>query len=798
MPNGKDGLYVTRNQQQQNDQIPGGWQVMEQEDVAHASDWNMVEKEESTYQTEYRKHMQMQDKLAAEKRYNKRGQEIEDGAEMLAVKRDMAAVTARLEEGIPEDISDFRAKLLDTTTLYDNLIESCKTYLKNHGGYSSDAKRRGKMVTEIRDRAIAERRCFANLGASDHIHKDREEGMILGNVLGNYAVLNKIIDVRHNKYEDYEDTGRYLAGLHTVYDNDNYAMELHRYTIGKQKNKLDKDLAHAHVASTLTKFLGVGELLGDTDLVSIRKSENERYFGIKYRGRVNIRDKTYREIVEESRGNKVDIVYSNEALRQMSIIQMLLALFGGNNIKAEDNIRMIGDEQETCYRVSHVYLDLMQGVSLFEDDIDGKSLEKKKGSLPAFDKLSIPLLDKEFSTAILAMRAEDIGILAGTLISSKERKAFESRLTHLQKLIKERIKQDEKLPSEEKTILSKEEWMSQNTSEKLQDKLWRGNPQFCPEILGRNKVLNNKSVVCHVEGAQNGADFAMKQYQEMYFAARSALLAKKNGMERYLALTDLLNNDTYNYNYVYKLKEEGIKESKAAAIRREMYGDVIRRLLDEFTSPELIKAHYTLRMEMAPKLKKLYDEMNSKVKEIPKELLREDSINAAISSKVENYKLGGMAEELAKEKATASIQKKVREQYIWACIKKENPEIFYDLYRFQAFQAPMHNALLNRQYNPAFRYTDENMVRENKKFQRNYDKIHGAGAFDSNSKYVVDSEVISLKQDFFIEEFSKDFELVEKRLGNTKAEALGVDINDVPENPVVQENQKPPLGFEEL
>ena len=54
-------------------------------------------------------------------------------------------------------------------------------------------------------------------------------------------------------------------------------------------------------------------------------------------------------------------------------------------------------------------------------------------------------------------------------------------------------------------------------------------------------------------------------------------------------------------------------------------------------------------MEMAPKLKKLYNEMNSKVKEIPKELLREDSIKAAISSKVDNYKLNGMAEELAKE-----------------------------------------------------------------------------------------------------------------------------------------------------
>ena len=397
------------------------------------------------------------------------------------------------------------------------------------------------------------------------------------------------------------------------------------------------------------------------------------------------------------------------------------------------------------------------------------------------------------------MRAEDLGVLAGTLISPKERKAFESRLEKLQKIIKERLKQDEKLPESEKTIISKEEWNSQKTSEKLQDKIWKGNPQFCSSMLGRNKVVEyidegehfNVNIVCHVQGATNGADSEMKLFNEMYYKLRSSILSKEKGMERYLALTNLLS-DIYviNYEVGEMLLKEDKRETKDAKSRRLIYENVIQRLVDEFVDSEAMKAHFNWRVELSKKLKEAYDEMDSRVKEIPREFLDNKKIEEEISRITQLTKGKYPTEEVAKEQVTEKIMKDVRKQYIWACIKKENPELIYENGKYSMWSTALGNGFKNRQLNSDFLNMYGYMDRESRKFENIFNKKNGAGAFNNLAKYAKEADDVTLNLEFISQEFTKDFLEKEKSIGRNYAKNLGVDIDNISVNPAVHENKQ--------
>ena len=149
MSNGKNGLYVTKNAPEQapmqepvQDQAQAqNNQFADWEKVDSSELWEQIDKKESSYQTEYRKHKDIQQILSDEKRRNSRGEEIEDSPLMQAVKRDMNAVSSRLEEEIPEDKEAFRQSLFSTAALYDKLIKSCQDYIDGHSPWSSVGKR---------------------------------------------------------------------------------------------------------------------------------------------------------------------------------------------------------------------------------------------------------------------------------------------------------------------------------------------------------------------------------------------------------------------------------------------------------------------------------------------------------------------------------------------------------------------------------------------------------------------------------------------------------------------------------
>ena len=254
-------------------------------------------------------------------------------------------------------------------------------------------------------------------------------------------------------------------------------------------------------------------------------------------------------------------------------------------------------------------------------------------------------------------------------------------------------------------------------------------------------------------------------------------------MERYLALTDLKSSADYCRTiYLLQKEEEGIEEPEEAKLRRLQYEDAVQRLLDEFTDVEVMKAQYAFKIELFQKLKTAYEEMNLRVKEIPKEVLQEDKISDAINRKAKFIKDGDMTEEAAIKKATESIQKQVREQYIWACICKENPELLFDLKRSSNFGNALFGSFRNRQYDPSLVDMYTFMSKATDKFEKDYDNKNGPKAFSKKSDYVQEVENITRELTFLSEDITKSIKLEEKRIGNNKAKKLGIDIDKVPEN----------------
>lgn len=649
-----------------------GWEFHENDDAFRESRFMSAE---------INAQMQLNEELQSNKRRGFFGKEKDDSETMQLIKKQMQDITVRLNEPMAEELSAFRAQIGDMAARYTSVIAVCDKYLGTFG------KRRKDLVSKVKKAAERGRICFSNAGASDRLFEQRDEASLLGNVLSNMELQYETIDTNFEITDQLEERCQNLDYIEK-------STEQGEYIVSKDRYRLDDELRRCQLTTVLSDFLGTG-LVRRTQLVKSKDQAGKTHYGIKRDRKFNdhidstendedLTPRQLREKYEKTGG--VKFIYSPEALRQLSVIQVMNALMGRTKFDPENDILLVNQNSEdvarqrgeakrpTIIHVTGVYMDTAFG-DAFHRGAFGSDIKRGKGGLEKFDMDSIPFLDKEFAGAVLAMQPGDMAFLSKNLITPGEERAFESRLKYVQEVLRNKLAEDEGRPARQKTVLERDEWEKAVTLKTLQTQLKSGEKA--------NGLQNLYKKVDRIEGITEGATDDEIYYDKVYNLFRDKLKRAATPAERYSILSDL------------NLGSQTVTDTKDnhQQIRKGAANQICLRLVEEFMDKETIEYGKKKEFEDVKALRRVFNEKALQIQEVPEEFINREKYNKRVDDTKKSILRNAAArhQNITQEEALLQAQRKISEDlkygYIKYLIIRDNLDVVINLEHSRAGRA---------------------------------------------------------------------------------------------------------------
>ncbi len=557
------------------------------------------QQQESTYKQAYDNHMSKAD--AFQKDVNR--QRGNDSPEMQQVKEHLQMVTDALNTEMEEDPKQFKMQLAELRDNYTGLVNACDAYLKAKWmaklALFGEGKRRRNMVIELREWASKEAASFRNIGQNQELHNLRVKGMLVGNALGNvvrdYQAMDRETNVKNNWQEE-EDV--YSVELNTGLG------VMDQYEVLKESGQKPDYMTNPICASRLAKFIGMDGVCRRADLMLSKKPDGEYAYGIHKEGFLE-NQKTFAQIEEKEKknGNPFRVVYSQEAMRQLTNIKLFHLLIGGSELDEKNEIVLMFDKVEyndgnVDYNVSGAFLNSVE--DSFSDDVDGKELERR------LKAGNVGCLDTETADTIMAMESEDLSFICGDLLSKSQMKAFSSRLNRLKKII-QRSKGGEPKQGEFRfNIFS--DWQSRERRTELNNMLINGAGKYLPQMFGENTAFDWQ--------VQENETEAQAIYRETFANLKELTkdMTKPSEIMEVL-LKYAFNGDLFN--------KKGLEEFNILA-------GACKRLLEEKMDEDFAMEYLEELRDLNEQVYEKMETVKQQVKEVPAEFINQELLDAEL------------------------------------------------------------------------------------------------------------------------------------------------------------------------
>ena len=406
--------------------------------------------------------------------------------------------------------------------------------------------------------------------------------------------------------------------------------------------------------SRFMEYMGMGQNTNKSDIAYTTDAKGRRHWGFN-RQKNHSRDHTWYTWLCDDYGTPgidFNLVYSPEAIRQMSNLSLLLALMGRTNFDPTDQYTMMFSEQliqkqtdkgkrtvDTNYYVSGVYFNTPdECFTLMTAD----ELKKGKGSLPSFENIDIPFLDEEFVDKVLALKAEDLYKITGGLLEYERVECFGERLAHIQAELKKRKAQDRKLPEKDRTILKQEDWERTDVRAKLETGLKNENKQLFPDLLMGDTRIEG-ALHEGLYGVGDPDEEFKRQSEQEYFRIYDSIKAEYREADTYDKKVELLINCNWRMNAGKHIDDENIM----------IINEAMHRVLEEEADREFLTAFLRRKTEVFVRVAEL---VQAKV----------DDPDFVVPPEAEN----------ALNKKSAKNTARVRQEYAALIARQENPDLF--------------------------------------------------------------------------------------------------------------------------
>ena len=443
------------------------------------------------------------------------------------------------------------------------------------------------------------------------------------------------------------------------------------YIFGTDTKNLPAE-AKMHLAgNTLMNYCGLGGQIMEVNPVYGTDEAGGVHYGVRIASNY-AKDDDYslpslENMCREGReaGNPVRIEYTADAIRQLTGIRLMLSLLGDTDADPVNDLRCVIHKVErnegSVVFISGIYLKKLS--KAFSKSITGKDLKKDHKELKALDLKSLPAIDKETADRILSLDKEKLKSLVGDMLGEKELEAMNSRLEYIQGAIKDEMEKDMERPEKEKRVLSGDKWQEQWAVDRLQRDL-RKNPDSIFEFDLEGMQIN-------IEGSLNKKEDEVPQpeweklYEKMYGNLMKAIKSAANASEALEIITSAsfaLTSNAYG---------------KANTLEFKMADEMLSRIYNGLMTKELINAYVA---DKFASIREIIDTVTAKIAEIdsvPKEYRNEREIKDRIESKVKKARKNEpFDEEAVRQKATAEVESRLKEQYAIALLVKEKPSVF--------------------------------------------------------------------------------------------------------------------------
>ena len=371
----------------------------------------------------------------AYKKTNRKGEDVDDSSQMKRVKGWLEKIDQVLGSKINPDPVGYKKQIQRLRELYDMLIHECDFYLNyKMAGLWGVAKNRKDFVRSIKAMAQAERSHFQDLETDREYFENRIEGALVG-----WNLSNQVRDYQAATEKEYrkftlegavEDgvlsrQGDDFVGIHKDLPS---TMEF----IAKPGVK-DQRITDEVGSSRVARFIGAGDLVQYTKMTLIKDREGKYHYG-REKDKV---DPDVQKTFEELQDGEHRILYTMDAIRQLSRIKLFSLLLGRKGLDEKKDILFTYSQEENghgqpVYRITGAVLkgEVTKGEHAFSSHVD---MEDLKGQiLNLHRELGI---DEDMSVSIQMMTENDIRYIASDLLTKEQIKAFNTRLSYMKSIL---------------------------------------------------------------------------------------------------------------------------------------------------------------------------------------------------------------------------------------------------------------------------------------------------------------------------------------------------------------------------
>ncbi|MCR5626782.1 MAG: hypothetical protein K6F99_05645 [Lachnospiraceae bacterium] len=444
---------------------------------------------------------------------------------------------------------------------------------------------------------------------------------------------NAVMRVNENEFQPLNQEN---PDVRVMYKHNHEPEDQWDYEFAAESGVRIEDAKNAVAAKGLFSFLGVGDLMTDVQEKNYKDADGNTHYGF---GVKVISDKyqSYENIMNEfTDKTNVKVQYEPKVIKDLSSITLMNALLGNTKFEINRDVKFHSEIRRNSKGENIVVLtDLKVGPILNSfGNIGGSALEKKHGSLPAFDDLNLPLIDINVAEAIMKMKPEDIDTFAGGCMDDKQRSLFAQRLEHIQGKIK--VEGD----YSDNAIISGH-YFERGSKRRI---LWDENDYRLKinSTLLKERIKDNKqfyrSIMKNAEIVGTTDDMEDKCYNTMYSTLSNKIKLSSSTKVQYNALKDFVNGSLHK---VY---------GKEKTIGGEMADDIYTRVIQENGTKKLLERTMKESHANNKKLNELYLKKKEELKgkPLPEELINKEQYELKFDKEFEKAKAAKL-EEMQKE-----------------------------------------------------------------------------------------------------------------------------------------------------
>ena len=242
----------------------------------------------------------------------------------------------------------------------------------------------------------------------------------------------------------------------------------------------------------------------------------------------------------------------------------------------------------------------MTGIYLNEpgsafSDLKVSELKKGAKSLPSFNEVELPFLDREFVEKVLSLKVDDLGKITGGLLNKNALLSFSERLEHIKQVLQKRMDREKTLPEGQRTILTKEEWDKPENRERLEKSLRKEQKQLFPECITKNTEIEGAGHEGTLKKGNPDEEYMLreeKEYFTVYSALKDQVSRAKDNEEKLKILKACLTGNMYDVK----------------GITREKYHIAAQRILEEETNPDFLRTLQKKKIELDARVAEIVEE----------------------------------------------------------------------------------------------------------------------------------------------------------------------------------------------